>query len=134
MSRRSKQPSRSKVIAFKASRHEDSDILNWWERLPEGERSEALRGVIRAYLSSGSVASLEKQEAVPTQQIAEDTAWIRAALMELPGYLDRLVERTATARPVVAVSESAFAPEPETPRLEEEAIQRRRDKIGKTRW
>jgi len=140
MSRRKAKPTRStKVIAFKASPEADRDILMWWEGLPEGQRSEALRLVIRAFLSGHIQVkpSQPKREIDPvtTQQIADDTAWIRASLMDLPGYLERLVERVSTARPAAMTGDESPVPvEAETPRLEDEAVQRRRDKITKNRW
>ncbi len=140
MSRRKAKPSRgAKVIAFKASPEADRDILTWWEALPEGQRSEALRLVIRAFLGGHIQVkpSQPKREIDPvtTQQIADDTAWIRASLMDLPSYLERLAERVSSVRPATTLTEaSTGTAEPEQPRLEDEAVVRRRDKIGRNRW
>ncbi len=137
--RKTKTTSRTKLIAFKASVEVDRDILAWWEGLPEGQRSEALRLVIRAFLGGHVLVepsqSKREVDSVAAQQIADDTAWIRASLMELPSYLERLVERTSVARPVATTTEeSTSTAEPEQPRLEDEAVVRRRDKIGRNKW
>lgn len=139
VSRKAKPTRRTKLIAFKASQEADRDILAWWEGLPEGQRSEALRLVIRAFLGGHVLVepshSKRGVDEVATRQIADDTAWIRASLMDLPSYLERLVERTSMARPVATTTEETVsAAEPEQPRLEDEAVVRRRDKIGRNKW
>jgi len=37
----------SKTIGFKAFCDDDANILDWWESLPEGKRSDTLRHLIR---------------------------------------------------------------------------------------
>ncbi len=140
MSRRKAKPTRgAKVIAFKASPDADRDILTWWEGLPEGQRSEALRLVIRAFLDGHIQVKpshpSREIDTVTTLQIADDTAWIRASLMDLPSYLEQLAERVSSARTATTLTEDLTTPaEMEQPRLEDEAVVRRRDKIGQNRW
>ena len=39
-----------KLIAFKAYYDTDEDILDWWEGIEEGERSDVIRDMIREHL------------------------------------------------------------------------------------
>ena len=50
MAKRKTSKRRYRMITFKVFEDTDSDILDWWEGIDEGERSDALRDLIRAYL------------------------------------------------------------------------------------
>ena len=50
MARRKAAKRRYQTITFKAFEDSDRDILDWWEGIEEGERSDALRDLIRVYL------------------------------------------------------------------------------------
>jgi hypothetical protein len=83
-----------KLIAFKAYHDTDADILNWWESIVEGERSEALRDLIRAFI--GKPSRPRKLLTIPELlEVRQDTLWIRDALNDMPAYLERLVQYVA---------------------------------------
>lgn len=129
MSRRRK----SKNIGFKAFEDTDTDILGWWESLPAGERSAALRQVIRAAMCSGSPKQNGNGHPPEMVQVAADTAWLRAALMELPTYLEGLFSRASVVRleaqPVTVDAQSA-----EQPKLDQSAVDRRRANVKRSTW
>jgi hypothetical protein len=50
MAKRNTNKRRYRMITFKVFEDTDSDILDWWESIDEGERSDALRDLIRGYL------------------------------------------------------------------------------------
>jgi hypothetical protein len=50
MPRKKKSKRGFKLIAFKAYHDTDTDILDWWEGIEEGERSEMIRDLIRGFL------------------------------------------------------------------------------------
>ena len=50
MPKKKKSKRAFKLIAFKAYYDTDDDILNWWENIEEGERSDAMRELIREQL------------------------------------------------------------------------------------
>lgn len=49
--KRRRRPER--YIGFKAFRDTDRDIIDWWEELPPGQRSQILRTLIRQYAIGG---------------------------------------------------------------------------------
>ncbi len=136
----------SKTIGFKAFQDTDADLLTWWESIPEGERSGILRDLIRTTLAgqgnrprsnghstNGNGAHPNGPGYQQFAQVSEDTARIRNALTDLPGYLERLVTQVAVVRPVM---------QPETPddlpgdtrRLEQDAIDRRKANMRQNAW
>ncbi|MBE2268422.1 MAG: hypothetical protein IAE80_09350 [Anaerolinea sp.] len=107
---------------------EDSDLIAWWNSIPRGSRNAVLKDVMRDYLErnrGGYRPVLPRNVPQPFDpkrftQISEDTAWIRAALMDLPGYLERVMQlvsaQAASAPPAAqaigtkgAVNEDAAA-------------------------
>ncbi len=128
----------SKTIGFKAFYDDDADILEWWERMPEGERSQVLRDLIRAALmgqadkprANGHTTAVKGQELA---QVCEDTTWIRNALSDLPSYLERLMSQVVVTRPVLQV-EPPDDVQDEGPRLEQDAIERRKTKMRQNVW
>ena len=128
----------SKTIGFKAFCDDDADILAWWEGMPEGARSQVLRDLIRTAMTgqdnnhraNGHNTSANDQQLA---QITEDTAWIRNALSDLPAYLERLVGQV----PVIRLAPQAALPnelQSESPRLEQDAIERRKTKMRQNVW
>src|SRR5437870_4494316 len=71
----------SKTIGFKAFQDTDQDILEWWEGLPEGQRSQVLRDLIRSAMADQGISSEwngHKADGQQLAQVGEDTAWIRS--------------------------------------------------------
>jgi hypothetical protein len=85
-----------RMVTFKVYFDTDRDILDWWEGIDEGERSDALRDVIRSHL--GKSPRQGKRLSIPELlEVRQDTLWIRDALNDMPGYLERLVQHLAAA-------------------------------------
>src|SRR5260221_7837887 len=84
---------RKTSIGFKASAETDQDIIAWWEALPTGDKSRALRDLIRAGITNSGANHNGNGHAPQMVQVAEDTAWLRSAVMELPTYLEGLFNR-----------------------------------------
>jgi hypothetical protein len=135
---RKRPPKRGhKLIAFKAFFDTDRDILEWWEGMPDGERSEVMRDILRVYLKGLPLIEAARRKAIPVdgtvvQQMRDDTAWIREALMDMPAYLEALFGRIAImptahipTQTVIAASEDA---------LTNDALARRKAKVGKAGW
>ena len=116
---RIKERRKYKLIAFKAYYDEDEDILDWWEGIQDGERSEIIRDVVRQYLDLPT--KRRKKLIIPElTDVRRDTVWIRDALNELPEYLDRLIKEVADAagkRPVILQPGARASPQgnPEEP-------------------
>jgi len=123
----------SKTIGFKAFEDSDADILEWWQAMPPGERSITLRALIRGALRPGSAKANGNGHSPELGQVAADTAWLKAALSELPTYLEGLLGRVQIVQtvPQAAVAE---VPEDGQPRLDPEAVDRRRANMKRSSW
>jgi hypothetical protein len=129
MSRRRK----SRNIGFRVFEDTDTDIVTWWESMPPGDRSAALRDMIRAGISASGTKHNGNGHGTEIVQVAEDTAWLRAAMLELPTYLERLLSQLPAARADVQVVTTDGQPE-EQSRLEQAAVDRRRANMKRSTW
>jgi hypothetical protein len=126
-----------KLIAFKAFFDTDRDILEWWEAMQDGERSEVMRDILRVYLKNLPLIEAARRKAIPVDgtvvlQVRDDTAWIRQALTDMPAYLEGLLGRmTVHTVPINAVQ---AAPAPSDNSLNDDALTRRKAKMGKAGW
>ncbi len=130
----SRKKALKKSIGFKALDDADADIIAWWETLPGGDRSQALREIIRAAIGHTSRVPVKAAPAAPTMElirVCDDTAWIRSALTELPSYLEQMWSRLAVVQTSIAPAEVDSAAEA---RLEQEAIERRRARMKQSEW
>ena|SRR5664279_5619518 len=126
---------KSKTIGFKAFQETDADLLTWWDGLPDGERSQVLRDLIRAAIArqSSHPNSNGHGSSQAFTQVCEDIASIRTAITDLPGYLERIVTQVAVVRPVMEPGIPDTPPD-NTPRLEQEAIDRRKANMRQNTW
>lgn len=129
---------KSKTIGFKAFQDTDADLLMWWDGVPEGERSQILRDLIRAALSEQGSSLRSNGHGIngnghELAQVSEDTAWIRSALSDLPSYLERLVTQVAITRPVIQHGPPEVL-SGDSPKLEQDAIDRRKAKMRQNTW
>src|SRR5258708_39679179 len=65
--------------------------------MPSGERSAALRDLIRAEITNGGANHNGNGHAPEMGQVAADTPWLRPAFLELPTYLEGLFNRMPMA-------------------------------------
>lgn len=123
-----------KLINFKAYADTDADILAWWNSITEGERSEALRDLIRAYL--GVTPRPRRAPIVDLPELSEvrrDTLWIRDALNDMPAYLERLMQQMVIAAPPATQAPPRAAPNPD-PALTDAETQRRTRRMRNASW
>jgi len=93
-----------RTITFKVYFDTDQDILDWWEGIEEGERSDSIRDLIREQLGQQPHCRTRKIIDLPELlEVRRDTLWIRDALNDMPAYLERVIQHVATnAQPVIA--------------------------------
>jgi hypothetical protein len=109
MAKRKKHKRQFKVITFKVFYDTDEDILDWWEGIENGDRSETLRDLIRdraAGRHRPSRKSVPEPEVVPMMELArvrDDTTWIREALHDMPAYLEHVIQTVAAMQPAMVV-------------------------------
>jgi len=143
MPRRKPKRRQHKVIAFKAYYDTDQDILDWWEGIEDGERSEAIRDVIRDYLGLPSKARRTRIAAgkiidLPElMEVRRDTLWIRDALNDMPAYLERVIQHVAATAQVNVGQPARASPEvvaKDEPALTDAESQRRVRRMQQATW
>ncbi|MBZ0282555.1 MAG: hypothetical protein K8L97_17580 [Anaerolineae bacterium] len=142
MPRKKKSKRGFKLIAFKAYHDTDADILDWWEGIEEGERSEMIRDLIRGFL--GVQSKRRKTHVINLPELVEvrqDTLWIRDALNDMPAYLERIIQHVAanaTVQPVAVGQAQPRASPVETqthePALTDAESQRRTRRMKRATW
>lgn len=138
MAKRKTSKRRYRMITFKVFEDTDSDILDWWEGIDEGERSDALRDLIRGYL--GKQPRRNKLLTIPELlEVRQDTLWIRDALNDMPAYLERVIQHVATNVQPVAVGQHPPRASPEAttgndPALTDAEHQRRARRMKGATW
>jgi len=137
MAKRKTSKRRDRMTTFKVFEDTDSHILDWWEGIDEGERSDALRDLIRAYL--GKQPRRNKLLTIPELlEVRRDTLWIRDALNEMPGYLERLVQHVAangmSTQPEARTPANGIVPQPTEPALSDNDSDRRARRMKRSQW
>jgi hypothetical protein len=103
----------------------DDDLIEWLASLPKGERQSTVKHLLRE-------AVRQHEGNSPLAQIGEDMAWVRAALAELPTWMEALLSRFAVSQvPQVASQESKPT---RTGQLSAEGVTRREKRIAKATW
>lgn len=140
MPKKKKSKRAFKLIAFKAYYDTDQDILDWWEAIEEGERSDALRDLIREQLGIRRKSKAPIIDLPELLEVRRDTLWIRDALNDMPAYLERIIQHVAAngvaqsmavghhptrASPPVAMDE---------PALTNDDAERRTNRMRKATW
>jgi hypothetical protein len=136
MSRKRPPKREHKLIAFKAFFDTDRDILEWWEGMQDGERSEVIRDLLRGYVKGLPMYEARRPKVAvdggAVLQVLDDTAWIRGALNDMPAYLEGLLGRiTLNPQPLSAMPQ---AQERSDRNLSEDVLERRKAKMVKAGW
>jgi hypothetical protein len=129
-----------RMIAFKAYYDTDQDILDWWEGIEEGERSDEMRDLIREQL--GVRRQPKRGEIIDLPDLMEvrrDTLWIKDALNEMPAYLERVIQHVAANVQPVAVGQyqsraSLVEAQADDPALTDAETQRRTRRMKEATW
>ena len=126
------QSSRKRSIGFKACEQEDEDLITWWEAMPKGARSNVLRTLIRAAMQIQAEASRVQHQHL--DQLSDDTAWLKQALNDLPGYLETIIGRVATTRLVAPETQVITGEATPAQEVDGTTLDLRRSRLGKTTW
>jgi hypothetical protein len=140
MPRKKKSKRGFKLIAFKAYHDTDADILDWWESIEEGERSEMIRDLIRGFL--GVQSKRRKTPIIDLPELLEvrqDTLWIRDALNDMPAYLERVIQHVAANAQQMSVGQeqpraSPVQAQTHDPALTDAESQRRTRRMKRATW
>jgi hypothetical protein len=137
-----------RTITFKVFYDTDQDILDWWEGIEAGERSDAVRDLIREQLGSvrcrPSKAKLSETAIIDLPELLEvrrDTLWIRDALNDMPAYLERVIQHVAANTVVQPVVVGQHPPRAspqvaitDEPALTDADTERRMKRMRKNTW
>ena len=119
-----------KVIGFKAYADTDADLLAWWHGIAPGSRSDALRDLMRFALG---YQPIQAKAVDPIAQVQDELVWMRTALNDLPGYVERVIQHVAensVRRPKVRSPADANTQDD----IGDDAALRRAQRMKKARW
>jgi hypothetical protein len=119
---------------------EDTDLIAWWNHIPRGSRNAVMKDMMRDYIErnrGGYRPMIPKnipQAFDPNRftQICDDTAWMRAALMDLPGYVERVIQHIVSVGGVAVTDQSQAVLH--TNDVSEEEAERREKRMKKAAW
>lgn len=128
-----------RTITFKVYYDTDEDILDWWDGIEAGERSDEIRDVIREHLDVHPVSQPRRFELSELMAMRRDTIWIKDALNDMPAYLERMMEDVARNWQPMIVSQSQSRASPQQAQSDEPALtndesQRRTKRMRKATW
>ena len=128
-----------KIIAFKAYYDTDQGILDWWESIEDGERSEELRDVIRDFIGLQPQRRSKVIHLPELTEVRRDTLWIKDTLNDMPAYLERIVQDMAHNLHPMTVGQTQARASPETvqsndPALTDSESQRRTRRMRNATW
>jgi hypothetical protein len=139
MPKKKKSKRAFKLIAFKAYYDTDQDILDWWEGIEEGERSDAMRDLIRDQLGVRRKPKVPIIDLPELMEVRRDTLWIKDALNDMPAYLERVIQHVANNVQPIAVGQNPPRASPQVvaqddPALTDIESQRRTKRMRKATW
>jgi hypothetical protein len=102
------------TATVKMTYSEDADLIAWWNSIPRGSRNAVMKDMMRDYIEhnrGGYRPIMPRNIPQPFDpgrftQVCDDAAWIRTALMDLPGYVERVIQHVAAVGGVQTNSRS----------------------------
>lgn len=95
------------TATVKMTYSEDTDLIAWWNSIPRGSRNAVMKDMMRDYITrerGGYRPILPRNVPQPFDpsrftQVCDDTVWIRATLMDLPSYVEQVIQHVAAVAP-----------------------------------
>ncbi len=124
------------TATVKMTYHEDADLIGWWNSVPRGSRNAVMKDMMRHYLEQnrgGYRPIIPRNIPQPFDplrftQVCDDAAWIKAALLDLPGYVERVIQQVAVSGNGMTTPVRQVSPD------RDEAVVRRESRLKKARW
>lgn len=123
-----------KMINFKVYFDTDADILDWWEGIEAGERSDAIRDLIRERLGLASKRKPKLLDLPELLEVRRDTLWIRDALNEMPAYLERVMQHIAATQVSAGHARASPPVQHHEPALSDADAERRTRRMRRATW
>ena len=131
------------TATVKMTYSEDSDLIAWWNSIPRGSRNAVMKDMMRGYIEhnrGGYRPIMPRNIPQPFDpgrftQVCDDTAWIRTALMDLPGYVERVIQHVAANGGVQSSSRSPTGQGVlQGEEVSNEDATRRENRMKKAKW
>lgn len=136
------------TATVKMTYSEDTDLIAWWNSIPRGSRNAVMKDMMRDYIARerGGYRPILPRNVPQTfdparfTQICDDTTWIRAALMDLPGYVEQVIQHVtqyATQHAAVVTPGDGTAvmnSSPHSSQVSDAAARRREQRMKKAQW
>lgn len=131
------------TATVKMTYSEDSDLIAWWNSIPRGSRNAVMKDMMRDYIENnrgGYRPIMPRNVPQPFDpgrftQVCDDAAWIRTALMDLPGYVERVIQHVAA---VGGVQPNILSPNGQGvlqgEEVSNEDATRRENRMKKAKW
>lgn len=123
---------------------EDTDLIAWWNSIPRGSRNAVMKDMMRDYIArerGGYRPILPRNIPQPFDparftQICDDTTWIRAALLDLPGYIEQVIQHVTQHASVAIPSDGmgVMSSSPPGSQVSDAAARRREQRMKKAQW
>lgn len=128
------------TATIKLTYADDADLIAWWKSIPNGSRNAVMKDIMRDYIerNHGSYRPIyprnQPQPFDPKyfMQLVEDAAWTRAALVDLPGYVERVIEHVISLG--VVQSNTPYTPTSTNGSMSDDAVRRREQRTRQARW
>lgn len=100
------------TATVKMTYHDDADLIAWWSSIPRGSRNAVMKDMMRDYIErnrGGYRPILPKNVPQPFDplrftQMCDDTAWIRSALVDLPSYVEQVIQYVAANSTTLSIA------------------------------
>jgi len=131
------------TATVKMTYSEDADLIAWWNSIPRGSRNAVMKDMMRDYIEhnrGGYRPIMPRNVPQPFDpgrftQMCDDAAWIRTALMDLPGYVERVIQHVAANGGVHSNSRSPTGQSVlQAEDVSSEDAMRRENRMKKAKW
>lgn len=131
------------TATVKMTYSEDADLIAWWNSIPRGSRNAVMKDMMRDYIEhnrGGYRPIMPRNVPQPFDpgrftQVCDDAAWIRTALMDLPGYVERVIQHVAANGGVQSNSRSPTGNGVlQAEDVSSEDAMRRENRMKKAKW
>ena len=128
------------TATVKMTYSEDADLITWWNSVPRGSRNAVMKDLMRNYIDhnqGGYRPIYPRNMPQPFDpgrftQMCDDTNWIRTALMDLPGYVERVIQQVVMTE---GVPQNSHSPNSTGIRQSEDNdVVQRESRMKKARW
>jgi hypothetical protein len=119
---------------------EDTDLIAWWNHIPRGSRNAVMKDMMRDYIErnrGGYRPMMPRNIPQPFDpnrftQVCDDAAWMREALLDLPGYVERVIQHVVSVGGVTMGDQSQAVLQAND--VSEDEARRREKRMKKAAW